>query len=99
MSYQFSAVVPLGRDHPTAGASLYRAMEEAQQQAGEWGPETRHQAAAAVNAAISLCSSGGLGTLPLEVSISGHANPEHRHTPETGSEGVSITVRQIPERV
>lgn len=96
MSYGFSAAVTPGPSHQDGGQQLYAAMDEAQQQAGEWGPETRHQASAAVNAAIALWTSGALGDLPLEVAISGHANPHHQHTPETPSEGVSITVRQIP---
>lgn len=91
MSWSFSTVVEAGHGETGSTGQLEAAMLEAQRQAGEWGLQTRHQAQAAVNAAIMLASSGALGTGSVDVTCYGHANPDH-HDPESGPED-SITVR------
>lgn len=90
MSWSFNAVVPAGASETEAAERLEAAMREAQQQAGEWGPETRHQAQVAVNLGAKLAASGALGTGDLVVALSGHANPGHEPTGYEAGDSLTI---------
>ena len=95
MSWSFGAVILGYSGDPTFGEPLEAAMMEAQQQAGEWGPETRHQAQVALDAALEIAASGALGHRPLHVYCCGHAEPEHgAHTGST-NDSLQVTLRQV----
>ena len=99
MSWSISAVIPAGSDEVAAARVLDAAALDAQQQAGEWGPETRHQVQSAVDAAAKIAGSGALGHLDLLVALSGHANAGHDPHNGFSLDTVSINLHQKSQRV
>lgn len=95
MSWSFGAYLHETKGPADVGPALEAAMLDAQQQAGEWGPETRHQAQAAVNAALQLIDSGALGAGDYAVYLSGHANPGHQLFPGGPGDSCAVTVERI----
>ena len=55
---------------------------------------TVESVAAAKAAVLGLVDSGVLGSGEVYVSVSGHANPEHKPTPGWANDFVSLTITQ-----
>lgn len=99
MSWSFSFVVPRGAesfDEQAFGAeSLYR---DSQASFGnDVSLETGDQIKAAIAAAKALVDSKALGEYPLgyNVTLTGHANIDHKPTPGYASDQVTVHVRGV----
>ncbi len=97
MSWSFDVVVHAGGGDLTGGEVMESTMRDVQQQAGEWGPETRHQAQAAVNAALQLLASGALGRGNCLVGLSGHANPGHDPAGNSATDHIFVRIQRLAE--
>jgi hypothetical protein len=59
-------------------------------------PEAKLQIDAACQAVVTLVRAGAFGSLPVQVSIAGHANPQFRAREGWLQDQVNITVVSVP---
>lgn len=56
--------------------------------------ESKAAAAAAIRAAVDILDAGVVGTRNVNVSISGHANPNHEPAEGWSNDGITVTITQ-----
>lgn len=89
MSWSVYQVIP----NDAQSAAGVREVIQAMNVAYEVSPESLEQLAVAKEAAIAIVESGVVKGWPfVYVSLSGHANPEHKFQPGWSEDSVSVTV-------